>query len=104
MNVQRIGAPLFSRVQVRPGPIRPHVWSHKDTHSSMPRDYPRYKDSLTDVLFIALCRQAYGNLSGWQSPRGWLDGEETFKGMIDVSRSLMKVITIIIYYYMSTKL
>lgn len=28
-----------------------------------------YKDSPTDLLFIALCRVAYGRLAGWQSPR-----------------------------------
>lgn len=30
-----------------------------------------YKDSLTDLMFIALCRVAYGRLAGWQSPRRW---------------------------------
>ena len=49
-----------------------------------------YNDSITDILFIGLCRKAYGALSGWQSPRSWTDGAETFKGMVEVSRSLMK--------------
>lgn len=53
-------------------------------------DAPVYKDSLTDIAFIALCRTAYGNLSGWQSERSWTDGPETFAGMVEVSRSLMK--------------
>lgn len=91
-----------------------------------------YKDSLTDIAFIALCRKAYGNLagtplkkhpagsrygglgssrmqgcavlcvasrselaslclSGWQSERSWTQGNETFKGMVEVSKALMKV-------------
>ena len=49
-----------------------------------------YNDSVTDLAFIALCRLAYGKLAGWQSPRSWRDGPETFKGMVDVSRALMK--------------
>lgn len=49
-----------------------------------------YKDSPTDLLFIALCRVAYGRLAGWQSPRSWTDGPETFKGMVEVSRALMR--------------
>jgi hypothetical protein len=49
-----------------------------------------YNDSLTDILFIALCRRAYGALAGWQSPRSWTDGRETFSGMVEVSRALMK--------------
>lgn len=48
-------------------------------------------DSWTDILFIALCRTAYGNISGFQSNRSWIDGVETYKGMVEVSRSLMKV-------------
>lgn len=49
-----------------------------------------YKDSWTDIAFIGLCRLAYANLSGWQSPRSFTDGAETFTGMVEVSRSLMK--------------
>lgn len=49
-----------------------------------------YKDSPTDIAFINMCRVAYGNISGWQSERRWDDGVETFTGMIEVSRSLMK--------------
>lgn len=45
-----------------------------------------------DLLFIALCRKAYGNLANYQSPKGWWKGEETYAGMIEVSRALMKVI------------
>jgi Beta-carotene isomerase D27-like, C-terminal len=49
-----------------------------------------YKDSPTDIAFMNMCRVAYGNISGWQSPRAWDNGVETFQGMIEVSRSLMK--------------
>lgn len=49
-----------------------------------------YKDSWTDIAFIALCRIAYGNIAGWQSERSWTDGGETFRGMVEVSRSMMK--------------
>lgn len=48
------------------------------------------QDSLTDVAFIGLCRIAYGNIAGWQSSRSWTDGGETFKGMVEVSRALMR--------------
>ena len=50
-----------------------------------------YKDSWSDIQFINMCRTAYGNLSGWQSPRDWKNGPETYQGMIEVSRALMKV-------------
>lgn len=50
-----------------------------------------YNDSLSDIAFIALCRRAYGDLAGWQSAQGWMNGEETYKGMVEVSRALMKV-------------
>ena len=29
--------------------------------------------------------------SGWQSSRDWKDGDETYAGMVEVSRALMKV-------------
>lgn len=50
-----------------------------------------YKDTWSDVQFINMCRRAYGNLADWQSQRDWNDGEETYKGMLEVSRALMKV-------------
>ena len=49
-----------------------------------------YHDSPTDIAFIALCRLAYGRIAGWQSPRSWTSGEETFRGMVEVSRALMR--------------
>lgn len=49
-----------------------------------------YSDSWSDIAFIALCRIAYGNISGWQSSRSWTNGDETFKGMVEVSRALMR--------------
>lgn len=57
---------------------------------SPPTSVVEYKDSPTDIAFINMCRVAYGNISGWQSERRWDDGVETFLGMIEVSRSLMK--------------
>lgn len=58
--------------------------------SSSPPPPPPHKDSLTDKAFIALCRLSYGRLAGWQSPRSWSDGEESYKGMVEVSRALMR--------------
>ena len=51
----------------------------------------QYNTSATDAAFIGLCRKAYGNIAGWQSDRDWKDGDETYKGMVEVSRALMKV-------------
>lgn len=42
------------------------------------------------VAFIGLCRTAYGNLAGWQSPNDWRDPAATFAGMVDVSRALLR--------------
>ena len=58
---------------------------------SVKGDAFQYTTSSTDAAFIALCRKAYGNIAGWQSDRDWNDGEETYKGMVEVSRALMKV-------------
>mmetsp|Transcript_4642 Transcript_4642/g.13339 ORF Transcript_4642/g.13339 Transcript_4642/m.13339 type:complete len:319 (+) Transcript_4642:171-1127(+) len=49
-----------------------------------------HRDSKTDVAFINVCRRAYGRLAGWQSDKGWEDGPTTYRGMIEVSRALMK--------------
>ena len=49
-----------------------------------------YKTSSTDVAFIAMCRKAYGSIAGWQSDRDWKNGDETYKGMVEVSRALMQ--------------
>ena len=49
-----------------------------------------YQDSLTDLGMIALCRVAYGNIAGWQSSRSWTDGADTFAGMVEVSRRLIR--------------
>lgn len=60
---------------------------------SQPPPRPRpfaAQDSLTDIAFIGLCRIAYGNIAGWQSSRSWTDGHDTFKGMVEVSRALMR--------------
>lgn len=52
--------------------------------------HPAYQDTPTDLAFIALCRLAYGKLAGWQSPRPWSEGHETYAGMVEVSRALMR--------------
>lgn len=54
-----------------------------------------WKDSATDVAFIGMCRKAYGNLAGCQSDADWQDGAESYRGMIEVSRALMKVIGLV---------
>lgn len=59
--------------------------------SQIPAESVEYKDTPTDIAFIALCRIAYGNIAGWQSKRSWTSGHETFAGMVEVSRALMKV-------------
>ena len=38
-------------------------------------------------------RKAYGKLAGWQSERDWRNGPETYMGMVEVSRALMKACT-----------
>lgn len=58
-----------------------------------------YKDSLTDVLFIGLCRKAYGALAGWQSERDWWNGAETYQGMVEVSRALMKARNLVFTFF-----
>lgn len=50
-----------------------------------------WQDSSTDVAFIGMCRKAYGKLAGWQSDADWKDGEKSYRGMIEVSRALMRV-------------
>ena len=37
-----------------------------------------------------MCRVAYGRLAGWQSDKGWTQGGETYAGMVDVSRALVR--------------
>ena len=48
---------------------------------------------LTEVIIwqLACCRKAYGRIAGFQSSRDWRDGDETYAGMLEVSRALMKV-------------
>ena len=57
-----------------------------------------YKDTWSDVQFINMCRKAYGNLAGWQSPREWQNGVETYQGMLEVSRALMKVLRLCVHH------
>ena len=75
--------------------------THKNPIKAVPppaedqQERVEYNDSWTDLQFINMCRKAYGNLAGWQSPREWQNGEETYQGMIEVSRALMKVLILI---------
>ncbi|GJP30986.1 hypothetical protein CLOM_g7568 [Closterium sp. NIES-68] len=48
---------------------------------------PEYRDSFSDLLFMHLCRQAFGRVAEWQSPRPWAEG---YLGMVEVSRALMR--------------
>lgn len=48
-----------------------------------------YDDSVTDLMFIALCRIAFGNKANWQSSQPWTTSD-TYQGMVEVSRALMK--------------
>ena len=41
--------------------------------------------------FMAFFSNSYMLSSGWQSSRDWKDGDETYAGMVEVSRALMKV-------------
>lgn len=69
----------------------PFACSHRCPFPSLPPGTPlAAQDSLTDIAFIGLCRIAYGNIAGWQSSRSWTDGQQTFKGMVEVSRALMR--------------
>ena len=34
--------------------------------------------------------QAYARIAGWQSDRPWKDGPESYMGMVEVSKALMK--------------
>jgi hypothetical protein len=49
-----------------------------------------HTDSVTDILFIAACRLFFGKKANFQSPRSWTNGDDTFRGMVEVSRALMK--------------
>ncbi|KAH7428978.1 hypothetical protein KP509_09G025400 [Ceratopteris richardii] len=61
----------------------PEISSARDPFA----DKKQYKDSPLDLLFINGCRQAYGRLAGWQSPRSY---EEGYLGMVEVSHALMR--------------
>ena len=41
--------------------------------------------------FMAFLSYIHMLSSGWQSSRDWKDGDETYAGMVEVSRALMKV-------------
>ncbi|KAG0578478.1 hypothetical protein M758_4G023100 [Ceratodon purpureus] len=57
------------------------------TESSVPGEKRKYKDSFTDLVFINGCREAFGKVAGWQSPRSW---EEGYEGMVEVSHALAR--------------
>lgn len=48
-----------------------------------------YKDSWTDLAFIAGCRLTFGKWAGWQSSKRWTD-EESYVGMVEVARELSR--------------
>ena len=56
-------------------------------------DFASQLSFLTEVTTwqLACCRKAYGRIAGYQSSRDWRDGDETYAGMVEVSRALMKV-------------
>eukprot|EP00897_Mesotaenium_endlicherianum_P005032 jgi/Mesen1/4557/ME000232S03816 len=56
-------------------------------HSQEPVMLTEHKDSFFDLAFISMCRKAFGNIAGWQSPRSW---EEGYLGMVEVSHALMR--------------
>lgn len=74
----------------RPKTSRPLARLVRVRASRSGRDEIVYNDSPTDIAFINMCRRAYANIAGWQSPRGWDDGAETYQGMVEVSRALMR--------------
>ena len=56
-----------------------------------------YTTSATDVAFIGLCRKAYGAIANYQSDRDWKDGDNTYAGMVEVSRAMMQVCRAILH-------
>ena len=85
-NIHSHGTKEEPQVSRRGGLERSGVACHPDAIDKE----VEYKDSWSDIAFIALCRLAYGNIAGWQSSRSWTMGDETFKGMVEVSRALMR--------------
>lgn len=71
-------------------PRRQHTTRPSCKNSDGGRTTTTYNDTPSDLAFIALCRIAYGNLAGWQSSRSWTQGHETYAGMVEVSRALMR--------------
>lgn len=57
------------------------------TEPSAQGEKRKYKDSFTDLVFINGCRQAFGRVAGWQSPRSW---EEGYEGMVEISHALAR--------------
>lgn len=65
------------------GCTRPHAPGRPATRPRLPTHAHRPPSP-------AAPRAADGNIAGWQSSRSWNDGVETFRGMVEVSRALMK--------------
>lgn len=88
-----------ARVPYRPQPCRHIAFCRRANINFAANPTPeapeqadvKYVDTWSDVQFINMCRRAYGGLAGCQSPRSWKDGPETYQGMLEVSRALMKV-------------
>ena len=84
-------APAAFPAAGRPARITTRPVRHIQAHAApRPGTSPRVGHDPLSVAFIALCRTAYGRLAGWQSPASWTDPDETFAGMTDVSRALLR--------------
>ncbi|KAH8964382.1 hypothetical protein BDL97_04G064400 [Sphagnum fallax] len=68
-------------------PIETRSEKQNTTRNTRDSQTPKteYKDSVFDLLFINGCRQAFGRVAGWQSPRSWNEG---YQGMVEVSHAL----------------
>jgi len=88
-NMIRIHRPNLVNVQRKRQLVRASKQRSSEEQLKASEDVS-YEDGPTDIAFIALCRKAYGNLAGWQSEKSWTDGAETYAGMVEVSRMLMK--------------
>jgi len=68
-------------------PIRVRCSKLQTAEVGSPGEKRKYQDSLTDLIFINGCREAFGKVAGWQSSRSW---EEGYEGMVEVSHALAR--------------
>ena len=87
---------LFHSRPLRQGVRKVPGSSSKRSSADIKEEDIQYVDTWSDVQFINMCRRAYGGLAGWQSARNWKEGHETYQGMIEVSRALMKVTSTVV--------